>query len=398
MRRLPVLLILIASPAAFTAPEWWHVASDHFEVYSADDRSNLAETVRRFERVYTVLAREFALPPTRSDRTRLIIFPGVKEMAPYRPRPESIAFWFDSPNGDFMGMPPLTTETWAEAAHEITHLVVGRTGAFYPVWLNEGLALYYSTLAFTRDRVRIGGPPVYAVKTLTTTGFTIPLEQLFRPWTELAPATDSRTASIFYAESWALTHLIFQDDRYRDKAKVFLGAVAGGAPTPDALLKTFGRSVDDILGDAKAHLAKLRLPSSLLPAPPPDTRPVMPAEAADAVEIDRTLAELLGWQHDTARVDLGRAALAALRARAPDDLRLLESRGLISYHTGHCAEAIEDLKRAVDLNSQNAAVLRAYARLLGASDAEFQRSLFARAAELSPVRPRPSVVVLPCGG
>jgi hypothetical protein len=331
------------------------------------------------------------------------MFAGDKQMAPYRPRPDSTAFWFDTPTGDFMGIPPLSPDTWPDAAHEITHLIVGRTGASYPVWLNEGLALYYSTLAFTSDRVRIGGPPVRVFSTLGAGGFAIPLQQLFGPATDLAPGTDSRTAAILYAESWALTHMVFQHSAYRGKASAFLGAIAAGAPTPDAFQKIYGKTVVQVFSDVKKHLAKLQLPSSLVPAPAQDTRPTMrpaprPPAAADAVDIERTLAEMLSWQHDTARIEQGRTALAALGARAPDNLKLLETRGLVSFHTGHCGDALDELRRAVDANTQNAAVLRAYAQLIGGADPERRQALLARATALAPLRPGPSLVIVPCGG
>lgn len=396
MRRLTILLLVLAAPVVLAEPAWQHVSSRHFDVYSADGRSNLPETIRQFERVYDTLVRELGVAAGRSPRTRVVIFETGQAMALYRPRPDSRAFWFDTPNGDFMGLPPLDAETWQDAVHEIAHMVVGRSGASYPLWLNEGLPLYYSTLVFGGDRVRIGAAPTGAVKTLTTVGFAVPLEQLLLPVRELGPEIDSRTAAVWYAESWALTHLLFQGDAYRDKAKVFLNEIAAGGRTPAAFQKVFGKTVDTVLSDVTKHIARLRLPSSTVPAPAPDMGTTLSVGAAEAVVIDQTLAEMLGWQHDTARVNQGRAALAALVARAPASLDLVEARGLLNFHKGQCGDARDDLSRAVALNSQKAAVLRAYAQLMSA-EPEHQRSLFARAAALDPARSRPSIVIVPCG-
>ena len=395
MRPLTVLMFVLVAPVVLAAQAWRHGSSGHFEVYSADGRSNLPETIQQFERVYGTLVRELDVAAGPSARSRVVIFENGRAMAPYRPRPDSRAYWFDTPNGDLMGLPPLDVDTWPDAVHEITHMVVGRSGAFYPLWLNEGLPLYYSTIVFTGDRVRIGAPPTGAVKTLTTVGFAVPLEQLFLPVLELGPEIDSRKAAVWYAEAWALTHLLFQGDAYRDKSKVFLGEIAAGGQTPAVFQKVFGKTVDAVLGDVKKHIVRFRLPSSTVPAPVPEMGEAFSVGAAEAVAVDQTLAEILGWQRDTERVNQGRAALAVLDARAPASLELLEARGLLNFHKGYCGDARDDLRRAVALNSQKPSVLRAYAQLLG-DEPEHQRSLFARAAALDPVRPRPSIVIMPC--
>jgi hypothetical protein len=108
-----------------------------------------------------------------------------------------------------------STEGFADEAavvfHEYSHLLVGTAVRSIPIWLNEGLAEYYSTFS-----LKSGGKGA-------NIGLAIPrhvqlLRQRFIPLSQLLAVDQSselynegERRSIFYAESWALTHYLMTE-------------------------------------------------------------------------------------------------------------------------------------------------------------------------------------------
>ena len=60
-------------------------------------------------------------------------------------------------------------------------------------------------------------------------------------------------AGVFYAESWALTHMLAIDARYRQKWDVFLGKMQNGMPTADALTGAVAAALDNVRRHAGRH-------------------------------------------------------------------------------------------------------------------------------------------------
>ena len=138
-----------------------------------------------------------------------------------------------------------STEGFADEAavvfHEYSHLLVGTAVRSIPVWLNEGLAEYYSTFS-----LKSGGKGA-------SIGLAIPrhvqlLRQRFIPLSQLLAVDQSselynegERRSIFYAESWALTHYLMTElPSGQTLINQYASAIAGGAPPDQAFAATFG--------------------------------------------------------------------------------------------------------------------------------------------------------------
>src|SRR5262249_49183910 len=111
------------------------------------------------------------------------------------PDAEYIAFY--APDGE----PPLRF-----AAHEYTHAVVSRSLGDLPVWVNEGLAEYYSTFQPRRRGADIGVPIPEHVAWLRTQ--MQPLDELLLTSRESPDYTGGARRGTIYAESWALVHAL----------------------------------------------------------------------------------------------------------------------------------------------------------------------------------------------
>ena len=80
-----------------------------------------------------------------------------KEYYSYHFNPSAYAFYQSTPKGDYVIMRDLAREHFSVAIHEYTHSVVEHSGLNLPLWLNEGLADFYSTVETRQAKVLLGG-------------------------------------------------------------------------------------------------------------------------------------------------------------------------------------------------------------------------------------------------
>jgi hypothetical protein len=91
--------------------------------------------------------------------------------------------------------------------HEYAHALLAGAFARVPLWFNEGLAEYYSTLEVTGDgrRALVGKPLEPHVARLRERR--LPLQQLFAVRANSPEYTDdSPLRRVLYAQSWAVVH------------------------------------------------------------------------------------------------------------------------------------------------------------------------------------------------
>lgn len=309
------------------------------------------------------------------------MFSSAAEFARYGTNDISNAFWLGTPDGDFIVMRAPDAPDLPDVVHEYTHLMVSRAGLDYPLWLNEGLAEYYSTMSPAGAKIRVGLVPEGALDTLTK-GPLIPLDRLFAVDGQSPEYNQPGVAQLFYAQSWALTHMLLSHQDYRDKAPAVLAEIGLGKTGRDALPATYRKPLAAITADLRNYLVRFRLTSSLIDVPGMAHATNATASRPNEVDVEVTLASILGWR--PGRAAESRAALVALEARAPNSLRVIEARGLLEIYTRNCGAARVYLTKAVTLGSSNPAILRAYATLVGAADPPRQQALLARAASLAP--------------
>jgi hypothetical protein len=94
------------------------------------------------------------------------------------------------------------------------------------------------------------------------------------------------------------------------------------------------------------------------------------------------MATLLGGMESREQEARGRFETLALQN--PNDVLLLESRGLFELHRGHTTDALPYLAHAVELGSRNPRVYRDYAAAISTSDEPREEALLTTAAALDP--------------
>jgi tetratricopeptide (TPR) repeat protein len=136
-------------------------------------------------------------------------------------------------------------ETLPVVFHEYTHLLVRNAVRSVPVWLNEGLAEYYSTFNVTPDgtTAEAGRPIVPHVQLLRERY--MPIAELIAVDAGSQLYDEAARRSIFYAESWALIHyLMVEVPDGPAQINRYVGEVARGRRPADAFFDAFGATPD----------------------------------------------------------------------------------------------------------------------------------------------------------
>ncbi len=376
--RLAALLLLAAGTCH---AEWIRVVSPHFELYTTAGEAAGGDAIRYFEWVRVFFVQASPLRNTTNKPVRIVLFRSAEEYAPYRPNAANIAYYAETRRRDYIVMQDEKSGRDPVAIHEFTHLMIAQQRWNLPVWLGEGWADVNSTLRRTGpDKVLIGDLIPGRVETLRT-GRWIPLATLTSA-TDSSPLYTGPRAQMFYAESWALAHMLYLSPGYGPGFGPFVLALARGAGFDRACRVAFHRSPVDVERDLHMYLDRRQLYGL--------TFTVNFAAAATTAHVapltrfasDLGLADLLAAVHHTSAAE---SAYRWLALRYPERSEVEESLGYLALSTGNMTGARSHFAAALERGTRDAAMCLDYARLeRDAHDTLGARQALRRAIELDP--------------
>ena len=227
--------------------EWRRIDSPNFVVVGDVSAGELREIARRFESFREVLARVLterfiasAVP------TVVVVFPSDRAFTPFKPKfngktIELSGLFLPRRDVNYIAMVrDWDEDTMRVVFHEYSHLITSNIAGNVPVWLNEGLAEFYSTFQLVGDREAMIGRPVPGHLQRLNQHALLSLEELLNVKHDSPLYNEGDRRSIFYAQSWALTHLLLvsQPPR-RDKLGAYVASVDDGAPPLEAWQRAF---------------------------------------------------------------------------------------------------------------------------------------------------------------
>lgn len=391
-RLLFVLGLLLCAPVQ-AAGAWTYASSTHFEVFTTAGVRSAGETLAQFERIRAFFGSHLDLTPPPGRRVRLILFSNEAEFRPYRINDAVVAFYRPGPATDYIVMHPLGRLSHDVMVHEYVHLILNRSGAPYPAWLNEGLAEYFATLPADGDAVPVGRMARTRIRNLSS-GRLLGLEQLFAVTHESPEYQTAEHGGLFYAESWALTHMLLADPRYRDGASRFMALMREGTSSAQALETVWTRSLRQVQDDLQDYVRSGYFAVRLIRFEEPSRDAPIETREIPSFDAELVLANMLAAAREDA--DKARMAFEALATQRPDDLGLLESRAGLEFRTGRARAARPYLERAIDLGTTSGATYRDLAALMVAEDTARAEALLERALAIDPrdVRTRINLATL----
>jgi hypothetical protein len=151
--------------------------------------------------------------------------------------------------------------------HEGTHQFVQQfIGTGCPVWLNEGLAVYFQEGEFKEGKLVVGQVPKYRLRVIQTAlkeGKLLSMSHLlavsYDSW-NAAIRTKSPQANIQYAQAWSVVHFLEHADngKYRAPFMQYVYFLARNRTSSDAWAKTFGGNMAPFEARYRAYVSSLK--------------------------------------------------------------------------------------------------------------------------------------------
>ena len=252
-RCLAVAAFLFAGVATARA-EWRRIDSPNFTVVGDVSAGDLREITRRFENFRDVLGRVLTSKMTATAvPTVVIVFPSDNAFTPFKPKfngkPIQLSGLFlPRRDANYIAL----VRDWDEGAmrvvfHEYAHLLTSNLTETLPVWLNEGLAEFYSTFQMAGDREALLGRPVPGHLEQLNVRTLLPLEDLLNVKHDSPMYNEGDRRSLFYAQAWALTHmLLVGQPTGRDKLGAYVASLDAGLSPSEAWRKAFAADRTDL--------------------------------------------------------------------------------------------------------------------------------------------------------
>jgi len=348
------------------ADQWVRLSTPHFELYTSAGEKKGREAILYFEQV-----RSFFLQASQSKRApqipiRIVAFRGEKQYKPYTISEAAAAYYSRSRSHDYIVMEDISSEHYPVAIHEYTHLMIEHSNLPHiPVWLNEGWADLYSTLKPVGKKAEIGdllpGRAVALVRSPL-----IPLNILTAVDHNSPLYNEKNRASVFYAESWALVHMLYFTPAYRPNFAKFVTTISSGKSMDATCQSVFGKPMWQVEVDLRNYIQGSRFYKETYDikleksAEDPDVAEVTPFES------ELLLADLLAL---CKKNDEARKAYEQLAKNNPSRPEAEESWGYLAWQTGNENEAREHFGRAVANGTKNAEMCFHFAMLQRGPDA-----------------------------
>jgi Flp pilus assembly protein TadD len=367
------LAILVATPlvtpiAGAKHETWFEARSPNFIVVCNAGEKQARKTAIRFEQIRAVFRRELELASKHESPVITILAvkdeDSMKTLLPeywVKGHAHPAGIFLDNMNQYFAAIQLDATGSnpYNTIYHEYFHSLTAPYYPNLPVWVSEGLAEFYGNTQIGDSEVGMGRPDADLIAELKQGGL-MPLDALFKVDHNSPYYNEQNKISVFYAESWALTHYLMVGDKsaHRASLQAYVNAMTKGATEEQAAALAFGdlkklqTALFLYIGNSAFYYIK---------APPP---PEIPAADLQAHELSE------------AEVDAYRGGFAAVRGRTQEAIPVLEQAvkldpklalgyqylGFAEFQDKKHAEALADFTRAIDLDSKNALTrfLRAY--------------------------------------
>ncbi len=241
------------------------------------------------------------------------------------------------------------------AYHEYVHFVVENSTPAIPLWLNEGLAEFYSTFQAGDQGLDFGRQVDRHVDYLLRHRL-IPFDDLFAVTRGSPDYTEERRRGVFYAQSWAFVHyLLVGQHEFEIEVEDFFDRLRDGEPAEDAYRAAFGTSTVGLRRDLEHYVSQATFDYLRLPGEVPSAERLGSPRLLEESEA----AARLGLVHLAGRVDAEAAAELFRRALDLDagNATAMGGRGELALLHGDYLQAASWFREARKRRNDDPAIL-----------------------------------------
>jgi hypothetical protein len=327
MRGIAIVALFASTTGAGA---WIRIASPSIEIFSDSSEKTALAVLHRFETLHRVFdeSRSVISPAP----VRVFIFSSRRDFLDYEINRAASGF-YQSVDGRDLIVAFEDTGLRRIASHEYLHMVIRHSSALLPPWLDEGMAEFYSTLAISATKMRVG-EIIPSHLSLLASGHWLRAEDL-----ALGNHSDG---PIFYAESWALVHMLTLSPAWKGGMPQFVRLLNDGQAPQQAFTAAFGKSMEDALTALRPYL---RSPKNMtMPSPPMDEAETHEVTRLTPVDATLALAELaLGTRH----LELARSLFLRAAKNSPQSPAAVSGLGSLALAEHRKADAQREFERAI---------------------------------------------------
>jgi FimV-like protein len=363
-----LLLVVPFSPAA-AKENWTSVRTKNFFLVGNAGDKEIRRVATRLEQFRDVLGRLLERASLASSTpTTVVVFKSRSAYQPFAP-PGTAGYFQAGQDMNYIALSaeqnPADPYPFSVIFHEYVHFLVKNNLQDVPVWFNEGLAEYYSTLEVMGDdrKVQIGLPIGYHLRALREQKL-LPLKTLLAVDHDSPYYNEKDKKGVFYAESWALVHylLLGNDARRYPQFGAFLNLLLAHKPIEDAFKQAFQMDFVMLEKELKEYINRHTFPGQVATFERKlEFDAEMQSAAVSEAESQFYLGDLLLHAHQFDRAE----AFLQQSVKLDPNLSIADaSLGMLYMWKGNFSEARRHLERAVSGNTRNYLVHYYYAMML----------------------------------
>lgn len=248
---LAVSTLLAVPPAK---ERWIQVDTDNFTLFSNASGSRTVKIGENLERLREILAITTKGMDINSPlATYIYVFKNERSYDPYKigrdgkPDRDLIGWFYGTEETNYVTVDASSGSAPFEVVyHEYLHYFLDNNLPGVPLWFDEGMAEYYSTFRVNGEWGEIGLPLETHLAWLASEPM-IPLERLFAVRHSSPEYNDDNRKGTFYAQSWALVHLLMSGDEDRRKRfNRLVNLLGDGVDTKTAVEEALGITVSQL--------------------------------------------------------------------------------------------------------------------------------------------------------
>lgn len=351
--------LLIWVVAGQAEDRWLRLNSPHFEVFTNSGAGTGRDVLRRLEQIRNVFEARTGRGSLTPLPVRVFVFRNETDFQPYQVKQNAAGYYQSGHARDYIAMQATGTDTYRVVYHEYTHLLLRHAGYHVPVWFNEGTAELFSTADVGSTEVRVGDLIPAHLATLRDERM-LDIPTLTSVDHDSAYYNERGKTGIFYAQSWALIHMLNFAPEYRAGLANFIQFILAGEDPGRSFQQAFGRSTAVVLQDLKAYLRGARFEGVRFQGSKFDVGKV-PANPVAGADAQLALADLL---LAIGRTDDARRLYGRLEALYPASASVRVALGQFAFRTDDFLGARRFFESAVQAGSHDPRLFYDYAMVL----------------------------------
>lgn len=389
------IFAVAASAKGRSSDHWVEIRSAHFVVLSDASEKEAGRVAGQFERMHLVFHTLFPTQGDDSDPPITVIAvkdkKGLQALEPEaylaKGQIDLAGFFLRTADKNYIlvRLDAQEEHAYSTVYHEYTHYLLRKADNWLPLWLNEGLAQFYENTDIDDKTAWLGQTNPQELGYLKRNDM-LPIETLLRVDVRSPYYHDEDKGSIFYAESWVLTHYLIVSDRIQGTHRMrdYCESLAQGEDAVEAAQRAFG-DLGKLQAGLEDYVMQQKFMYFMMPSQLAAKDATFATRPVSMTEADAVRADVLMY---AGRTKDARALDEMVLREDPENALAHETMGYLRYREGDIAGAKKWYEEAVALDSQSYLAQYYYARMAmhgggNAGDERIESSLRA-AIRLSP--------------